>query len=74
VSTDGRPALSGGGDRLMKLWDLKTRRVIRQFAGHEKPVWSVAFTPDGKYGVSGGYDKVIKIWNLESGVIVPPRS
>ena len=48
-SPDGRRALSGGGDRQMHLWDVASRTLIRSFNGHEKPVWSVAFTPDGAH-------------------------
>jgi WD40 repeat protein len=56
----------------MHLWDVKTRTLIRSFSGHEKPVWSVAFTPDGRRGVSGGYDQVIKVWDLATGNPVQP--
>jgi WD40 repeat protein len=67
VSPDGSRALSGGGDRSMRLWDLSTRRQIVEMRGHERPVWAVAFSPDGKQGVSAGYDQVLKIWDLATG-------
>lgn len=50
ISPDGQYALSGGYENTLKLWDIKTGKVIRKFSG-ESPV---AFSPDGKYVLSGG--------------------
>ena len=36
--------------------------------GHEKAVWSVAFSPDGKTALSGGGDEVLRLWDLSSGL------
>jgi chemotaxis response regulator CheB len=35
---DGRTALSGSGDRTLKLWDVASGKVIRTFAGHSDDV------------------------------------
>jgi len=67
VSADGRRALSGGADNVLRLWDTKTGKEIRRFPGHTGRVWTVAFSPDGRRAASAGFDKVIRLWDLSSG-------
>jgi WD40 repeat protein len=64
--------LSGGGDRTMRLWQASDGRQLREFLGHKRPVWSVAFVPGRDLAVSAGYDEVAKVWDLESGAEVAP--
>lgn len=37
--------LSGSSDTSMKLWDLRSTRILRNFEMHNSPVWSL-YTPD----------------------------
>ncbi|MHC5721918.1 MAG: WD40 repeat domain-containing protein, partial [Nostoc sp.] len=37
------------------------------FEGHQKVVWSVAFSRDGQMLASGSKDETIKLWNVETG-------
>jgi hypothetical protein len=64
VSPDGRFAVSGSGDKTVKLFDRETGKEIRSLAGHTGTVWSVAFSPDGKTIVSGSEDKTVRIWDF----------
>ena len=52
VLPDGRRALSGAGDRTLRLWDLETGRRTRRFPGHELVVTSVTVLPDGRRALS----------------------
>ncbi len=68
LSKDGKLLASASSDRFVKLWDVTTGRVIRDFENPDlKPVFpgeptpshpgwvqSVQFTPDGKFLVSAG--------------------
>jgi hypothetical protein len=70
VSPDGRHALSGGIDGMLRTWDLRLRRPLRAWKGHESEVTTVAFLPDGRHAVSAGRDKVVRLWDLTSGKAV----
>ena len=40
---------------------------VREFAGHERQVYGITFSPDGKTIASGSSDKTVRLWNLASG-------
>ena len=66
-SPDGRYALSGNGDKTLKLWDVSNGKEVRIFHGHTDSISSVAFSPDGRYALSGSKDKTLKLWDVSTG-------
>ena len=64
LSADGRYALSGGADKVVKLWDVATSRSLYTFRGHKDRVSAVAFSPNGSYILSGSWDKTIKLCEM----------
>jgi WD40 repeat protein len=48
ISSTGRLAASGGGDRSIRLWDLRTGKELHRFEGLSADPLSVAFSPDEK--------------------------
>ena len=67
VAPDGQTALSGGRDNRLRLWDLASGKLIRQYVGHNDSVRCAAFSQDGKTIVSGSADHVVKLWDLATG-------
>ncbi len=67
LSGDGRLALSGSGDRTLRLWQLEKGRCAQTFNGHTDWVRSVFLTPDGRRALSGSWDKTLRVWDVGSG-------
>jgi WD40 repeat protein len=70
LTRDGTRLLTGGDDKLLRVWDMKTLKCLHTLKGHTDKVTAVAVSPDGKWAVSGGYDKLLRIWDLETGAQV----
>jgi eukaryotic-like serine/threonine-protein kinase len=70
-SPDGSKVVTGSNDRLARIWDAATGRVLRVLTGHTDVVEQVAFTPDGSRVVTCGRERVIRVWNSAIGEPTP---
>ncbi|KAG1802549.1 WD40-repeat-containing domain protein [Suillus subaureus] len=61
---------SGGGDYNVRLWDVKTKKVIAKWTGHTYVVCALCWSADGERVVSGSWDGTARIWNVKSGQTV----
>lgn len=64
VTEDGQLAVSGSGDRTVRVWEVKTGRCLATLKRHTQTVLGVAVTTDGRQAVSGSYDKTVRVWEL----------
>src|SRR6185295_2025338 len=67
LSADGRTAVSGSTDRMLKVWDVETGQVLRTLEAHVGRVNAVALSADGTTLVSGSGD--LKVWDVETGQV-----
>ena len=62
-----RRLASGGFDAVIRLWNVRTGRLLRILTGHPNDIESVSFSPDGETLASGGFDATIRLWNVRTG-------
>jgi eukaryotic-like serine/threonine-protein kinase len=65
-SSDGS-MLATATDDTIRLWDVKSRRLLRTLHGHRDMVTFVTFHPDGKRIASGSTDGTARVWDVERG-------
>jgi WD40 repeat protein len=70
---DGTRLATGDMNGVIRVWDAKTGRFVREYARPlkrdvEPPrIESLAFTPDGKTLASSGDDHFVTLWDLDTG-------
>jgi RNA polymerase sigma factor (sigma-70 family) len=55
----------------IQLYDSATGKLIHQLAGHNRAVYSLAFSPDGKTLASAAGDSTIRLWDPATGKEIP---
>src|SRR5262245_48210964 len=67
-SPDGRWLATAGYDRLVKIWDVATRKPLGRWRGHDCIILGLAFSSDGRrLATIGGEDKTVKLWDPLTG-------
>ena len=63
---DGSQAISGGGDGVIRAWDVETGHGVWRLADVEM-AWSVAYGPDSAVFATGGADSVLRMRDAATG-------
>jgi WD40 repeat protein len=61
LSADGKFLLTGGKDKMARLWSLATGTQVGLFKGHDQAVTSVAVAADRRV-VTGSEDGTVRVW------------
>jgi WD40 repeat protein len=73
LSNDGRWLAVGGRDGILRLWDVKSWREVRQVI-HASSITGVAFSPNSRRVASAGEEGEVRVWEPETGRQVASRS
>ena len=66
-SPDGKYLASGAADKLVKVIEIGTGKIVKQFEGHTHHVLGVSWNRNQRTLASAGADNVVKIWDLVNG-------
>ena len=64
LTPDGKRLLTGGDDKVLRLWDVNTGKEVHRFEGHTDSVVWIAISADGRHALSGGIDRTVRLWGL----------
>ena len=67
---DGTCLASGSADKTIKIWDIRSQRLLQHYDAHTDKVNAVAFHPNGRFLLSASNDATLKIWDLRQGHIL----
>ena len=67
VSSDGSLIAPGCVDKIIRIWQFSTKKLICSLEGHVNPIYSLSFSPDSRYIASGSLDKTIILWERQFG-------
>ncbi|AMD22559.1 HHL211Cp [Eremothecium sinecaudum] len=66
-SPGGKYLATGAEDKLIRIWDLSTKKILMTLQGHEQDIYSLDYFPSGDKLVSGSGDRTVRIWDLRTG-------
>lgn len=67
ISPNGKIAVTGCNDHIIRMIDLSTGDFIKTFAGHTDDIKTVKLSFDNQFIISGSSDETIRIWNVLTG-------
>ena len=73
-SPDGRILASSSLDCTIKIWDVKSNKVLQTFRGHDDWVYFLIFSHDGKYLASAGDSPFVIVWEVKTGNVIAKYS
>ncbi|MEW6112353.1 MAG: hypothetical protein AB1664_09510, partial [Thermodesulfobacteriota bacterium] len=62
---DGRFIITGGTDTNLKMWDLQTGRLLREFQGHAREITAAQFSFNARLLISSSADGIVWLWELD---------
>ncbi|KAK5109317.1 hypothetical protein LTR62_007086 [Meristemomyces frigidus] len=64
VAEAGNEVYTGGIDNVIKIWDLRMKKVTFELQGHADTVTSLALSPDTQTLLSFSHDSTLRTWDI----------
>ncbi len=69
-SMDGRLIASGNYDKKVRIWNMKTGRLVFTLSRHKERIYDVAFSPNGMLIASASFDGTVRLWESKTGELI----
>jgi len=66
-SADGKFLASGAADKIARVTDLASGKIVKSFEGHTHHILGIAWSLDGRTLATAGADSVVKVWDVSTG-------
>lgn len=63
-SPDGKLVVASDFFGMIRLWNVRTSRMVVEWKAHQDAIFGVVFTPNGRGLVTTGKDQKLKYWDL----------
>ncbi|QAA77372.1 MAG: hypothetical protein BIP78_1608 [Candidatus Bipolaricaulis sibiricus] len=63
-SPDGKRIFCGGFSNRLEVWDVGSRAMVSEHAGHSDSIWGLIVFPDGARVVTTSRDNTIRLWTI----------
>ena len=73
LSPDGRMLAVGGFGRVVRLWDVRTGKLVHELDQGGDGAFTLEFSPDGRTLAVSGFEPVASLWDVATGAQIGPR-
>ena len=73
LSPDGHLVAVGGFNRFVRLWDVRTGKLVHELDQRGNGAFTLEFTPDGRTLAISGFEPVASLWDVETGTQIGPQ-
>jgi WD40 repeat protein/tRNA A-37 threonylcarbamoyl transferase component Bud32 len=73
LSPDGHILAVGGFGRVVRLWDVRTRKLVRELDQGGNGAFTLEFSPDGRTLAVSGFEPVASLWDVGTGTQIGPQ-
>ena len=70
VTSDNMYIISAASDNTIRIWEIKTGKLVRIIYGYPSGINTLLITPDGKFIVSWSIKNRIRIWDFNTGKLL----
>jgi hypothetical protein len=65
-SPDGKYLATGAEDKIIRVWEISSAKIVHSFTGHEQDIYSLDFARNGRLIASGSGDRTVRLWDLDA--------